>query len=416
VIVPIAAYVAASEVLWRASEASFFYEGGKYAIATIFLCSMVRLRLRRINRPAMIYFLVLLPSIILTVLAVDLRSARGLISFNLSGPLALAVSVLYLSQIRLTPQELVRVLGIMLGPLLGLAVVCSSATFGAEEIQFTAESNMQTSAGAGPNQVSSVLGWGIICAFLWAAFQRRSLRSIALAATVMLVCAVQAALTFSRSGIYQAGICIMIAMCFLIRDPRTLVKMGVFAVLAVLLSWCVVYPALDSFTGGKLSERYAKKGFSNRESIAQQDMILFIEHPLLGVGPGMGKTWRGKRFGGGNAAHTEFTRLFSEHGVSGVVALFALVGMGLNTLRTGGPAPAKALRSTALAYSFTFMAVAAMRVAMPGFLFGLAFVRLKPETRRWSAAIRPRAGSAHSFCGNAFAEIKSISPLAGRGF
>jgi hypothetical protein len=388
-IVMIAGYIAASEVLWRAAEAQVFYEGGKYAIAAIFLASMLRLRLYRLRWPAILYFLLLLPSIVMTMGELDLALVRGVLSFNLSGPLALAMSVLYLSQVRLTPAQLLRVLGIMLGPLIGLAAVCSSATFGVDDIQFTANSNYQTSAGAGPNQVSSVLGWGVTCAFLWLAFQRRSLLSAGLALGLMLVCAVQAALTFSRSGIWMSGICILAASCFLARDPRTAAKMAVLFVFVALLGWFVIVPALDHFTGGTLSERYAQKGFSNRENIAQQDLLLFAEHPILGVGPGMGKSWRKKEFGSGDVAHTEFTRLFSEHGILGFTALLSLLAMAGSRFLAKGSPQEKALRGTSLIYSFAFMAVTAMRVALPGFVFGLAFVGLAlPNNRSQFSAAR----------------------------
>src|ERR1043166_4214420 len=244
-IVMIAGYIAASEVLWRAAEAQVFYEGGKYAIAAIFLASMLRLRLYRLRWPAIIYFLLLLPSIAMTIGMVTPSVARGLISFNLSGPLAFTLSVLYLSQVRVKPTQLLRILSIMIGPLVGLAFVCSSATFGAEQIEFTTESNFQTSGGAGPNQVSSVLGWGIFCSFLWLAFQRRSLLSTALGLGVMLLCAIQAALTFSRSGIWMSGICILVALCFLARDPRTVAKMVLLSGIVALIGWVVIVPALE---------------------------------------------------------------------------------------------------------------------------------------------------------------------------
>ncbi len=376
-VVGIAAYIAASEVLWRACKAQVFYEGGKYAIAAVFLASMIRLRLWRMPWPVAIYFLLLLPSIAMTLLGSDLSLARGLISFNLSGPLALAVSVIYLSQTRLLPAALVRVLGTMLGPLLGLAVICSFATFGSDNVSFeSTESNFQTSAGAGPNQVSSVLGWAIVCSFLWANFQKRSLPSKVLAIAFMLFCAMQAALTFSRSGIWMGAIGVMAACFFLVRNRRTFVTTASVAVLALLLAWLVVLPALDRFTGGQVSARFAEKGFSNRENIATQDLILFAKHPVLGVGPGMGKFARKQEFGGGGAAHTEFTRLLSEHGILGVIAGLILFGMTLKQLALAGTPQAKALRVTALVFSFLFMAAAAMRVALPGFVLGLAFVTL----------------------------------------
>lgn len=389
-ILGIAGYIAASEVLWRATQAQVFYEGGKYAIAAVFLASLIRLRLRRIYWPAAVYFVLLLPSILLTVAGTNLPLARGLISFTLSGPLALAMSIIYLRQTRVTPSALIRVLGLMLGPLLGLAALCSVATFGSDDISFdSTESNFQTSAGFGPNQVSCVLGWAIVCAFLWVTLQKRSFVSQILAISLMLFCAMQAALTFSRSGIWMGAIGVMIASFFLMRTRRTFVNTAGVAVLAMLLAWLVVLPALDRFTGGQVSNRFAEKGFSNREAIATLDLILFAEHPVMGVGPGMGKYARKQEFGSGGAAHTEFTRLLSEHGIFGVIATLILFGIALRQFLLPGTPQAKALRVTTLAYSFAFMAAASMRVALPGFVMGLAFITLAIPGRRRSFPATP---------------------------
>jgi O-Antigen ligase len=210
----------------------------------------------------------------------------------------------------------------------------------------------------------------------------------------MFLCAMQAALTFSRSGIWMSGICILTALCFLARNPRTLLNIGMLAVVVAFLSWFLIVPALDGFTGGKLSERYAQKGFANRETIAQEDILLCAQHPILGIGPGMGKFWRAKEFGGGGAAHTEFTRLLSEHGSLGVLALLTLLGMSLTRFMTPGSAQEMALRGTAIIYSFLFMAVTAMRVAMPGFVFGLAFISLAPPGHRPALPTKQRVTAA----------------------
>ena len=193
--------------------------------------------------------------------------------------------------------------------------------------------NFQTSAGFGPNQVSeSTLGWGILAAFLWVAFQRPSLPSIGIAVSLMLFFAMQAALTFSRSGIWMGALSTFVAFAFLARNSRTLIMAVVIAVLVVPIGWFVIFPALDRFTGDKLSARFRDKGLTGRDTIALEELILFTEHPFLGVGPGMGETWRAKQFGDGNQAHTEFSRLLAEHGLLGVLALTVLFGMATGRL------------------------------------------------------------------------------------
>jgi O-antigen ligase len=187
--------------------------------------------------------------------------------------------------------------------------------------------------------------------------------------------------------------------------------MGIMAVFVALLGWLLIAPALDAFTGGKLSERYAKKGFSNRETIAQEDLQLFVGHPILGVGPGMGKFMRKKEFNSGGAAHTEFTRLLSEHGMLGVIALLALVGTASYRIMARGTSQEKALRATAIAYSFLFMAVTAMRVALPGFVFGLAFINFAIPRHR--GAIAKSASASETFVTErtpALAGIRTMRP------
>ena len=370
-----AGYIAGAEVLWRAAQARVFYEGGKYAICAVLLSSMFRLRLLQINKGALLYFVLLIPSAFVTLKGNDFQFARELLSFNLSGPFALAVCITYFGQVRVAPRELVDLLWTMLGPLLGLASICSIATFGTDDVSFeSTESNFQTSAGAGPNQVSSVLGWGVVCAFLWVNLTKRSFLATLVSVGMMLFFAMQAALTFSRSGVWMAMLGLMLASAFLVRNARALLVTGGLTLLVALLAWFLVLPFLDSYTGGQVSNRFAEEGFSNRDSIAKEDLLLFLENPVLGVGPGMGKYARAARFGSGGAAHTEFTRLFSEHGVFGVLALLVLLGVSSSKFVPRAPSHVKAVRYTALFYSFLFMCVTAMRVALPAFVLGLGFL------------------------------------------
>lgn len=394
-VLAIAAYVAASEVLWRTCKAHFFYEGGKYAIAAIFALSLIRIRIRRLPWLAVGYFLLLLPSIALTLTGTgDLVTTRGYVSFNLSGPLALAMSVIYIRQVQLPVEEIEMVLAKMIGPLVGLAAVCSFATFNADNLSFTAEANIQTSAGGAPDQVSSVLGWAILALFWWCSLRRRTPARTITALLLMLFCAMQAALTFSRSGIYLGAICIGAGIIFLLRDVRAMLATAAVGILAAVVGFFVIYPVLDNFTGGKLSERYAKKGYSNRDTIAKEDLILFAEHPVLGVGPGMGAESRGAEFQDHIVAHTEFTRLLSEHGIFGAAALCALATMAAGRLLAPGTLQIQAFRRCCILYSFLFMLVTAMRVAMPGFTFGLAFFATVPAAGRVNRPPRQHRHSA----------------------
>src|SRR5690606_7230684 len=131
--------------------------------------------------------------------------SRQTISFNLSGPLALAFCYLYFSQVRLSNMELNRVAWFTSLPIVSALTLASYNTATATTIEFTTEANFITSGGFGPNQVSAILGLGALMMFLLMIFtSHNSQRLVAIG--LMLAFLVQSALTFSRGGIYNTGI------------------------------------------------------------------------------------------------------------------------------------------------------------------------------------------------------------------
>jgi len=90
-----AAYIAGSEALWRMCQAAIFWEeSGKYAVLLIFAVALTRQRVRW-QALAVVYFVLLLPSIAIAPYELFSDEARQQISYNLSGPAALAMSVLF---------------------------------------------------------------------------------------------------------------------------------------------------------------------------------------------------------------------------------------------------------------------------------------------------------------------------------
>jgi O-antigen ligase len=102
---------------------------------------------------------------------------------------------------------------------------------------------------------------------------------------------------------------------------------------------------------------------------------LFVENPVFGVGPGGGEMNRALTWGRAKASHTEITRLPAEHGIFGVAALMLLFVLTVSrtlSLRNA-PVMQRALSVSFMAWAVAFSLHAAMRLAAPGFLFGLAF-------------------------------------------
>lgn len=370
-----AAYIAGSEVLWRMTGTGLFWELGKYAAALIFLLLFARLpHHRTTNWWALFYLGLLLPSGGLTVQNLGLTLARDAISFNLSGPFSLAVAILYFSSIRADSIDLEATIFALLAPIVGVLSICSYSTLTAGSIHFYAESNYVTSGGFGPNQVSAVLGLGAVLSLLLA-FQlsRPWMRWSFFGLTVWFL--VQGVLTFSRGGVINAVICIGFLGIHLVRQPR--VRAMVLSVLVVFtfLGATVIVPRLNDFTGGALQERYSSTSGGLRKTIVEEELDIWRDNPLLGVGPGMSKYYRSDMLGFEVASHTEFTRLMSEHGTLGLLALLVLVGISARAYVLAPTVLEKAWVSAFSGWTFIEMSHSAMRIVAISLLFGLAMIQ-----------------------------------------
>jgi hypothetical protein len=372
-------YLAASEVLWRMTSAGVFWEFGKYGVSAVLLLSLFRHRPKAWNWLAIAYFLLLIPSTLLTCTQVtDVFRLRAIISDSLSGPFSLFICALCLYQARLTVRQAGNLVLTMLGPLTGVAAICSYATarLGAD-YDFGSESNFDVTGGFGPNQVSSALGLAILFAFFWIQFHRGSRVNRFIGVALVLCFFAMAALTFSRTGVWMGLGTILVASAFIVRDRRRLLSAVASLVLLATVGYFVVFPMLDSLTSGKLSARFQEKGFTGREDIAKGDLELGLRHPVMGVGLGMVKQARARELGIGGAAHTEFTRLIAEHGLLGLLALGALLVMGLQALNGNRTTLGRAWAASLLAYSTLFMLASGMRLVAPALAFGLALIQIE---------------------------------------
>ncbi|HWQ93520.1 MAG TPA: O-antigen ligase family protein, partial [Clostridia bacterium] len=377
-----AAYIVAAEVLWRIAGGAIFWEFGKYSVSAILICSV----LRRGNAGKWMlptaYFLLLLPAILPTISVYGLGGARDPLSSNLSGPFCLAISLIYFSRVEFFWPQVSRVLEVSLGPLLAIAAICSSAAFNMTADDFGSESNFQASGGFGPNQVSSALGWGITVAFLWYLISRRTRWKLPVAGALLLFFVAQSALTFSRTGVFLGLFSIALGLAALAPNPRQAISMIAGAAILVAIAFFLILPALDAMTGGKLVDRFTEKGFSQRENIARADLKVFLRHPVLGTGVGLSRYARLREVGVGGMAHTEYTRLLSEHGLLGAFGLVLLGVAGIRALLKSGSPQERAFALSVLAAAYLFMAVAGMRLALPALALGLGTIRFRLTPHR----------------------------------
>lgn len=373
----VAAYIVGSDVLWRMTSARVFWEQGKYAIVAVMLVYLLRKQQFKSAGLPIFYFALLVVSIPLTLTSLPLNMARESISFNLSGPLSLAVSVIFFSQITLDWQDRAKLSQYLLAPVIGIGTIAVWKTSTTEHIAFTGESNFITSGGFGPSQVSAILGLGAFLLILLAVQQPSSFRRL-FPLGGSLVLATLSALTFSRGGIYNLAASLLVLGVFSLRNARLRNTLVPLLVIGYFVVNYLIYPQVDEFTGGMLTARFADTNTTGRYEIMQSNLKLWQQNPLLGVGPGMA-VYKGELVHGYlPGAHTEYSRLLAEHGALGLVSIILLISIALKAVRQLPQGLPRAWVAAMLAWPLTEMGHAAMRVAAVGFLFGLA-TALWPE-------------------------------------
>jgi len=363
-------YIAGAEVLWRMSDTGVFHEFGKYAVILLLLLAIVKWK-RPLKFLPIAFFVLLTPSILLTLSKVSLGQARQEISANLSGPLALAIAVLFFMDYKLSWPQLYRILRWITFPIISMSIVILIKILRSEYIYFTLNSNFTTSGGYGPNQVSAILGLGALCSLI-ILFIVRSGKSKLIFSVLFLLFTGQAVLTFSRGGIVNL---IVAAVPFLLIHYRNVFRnfgTFIFSILVVVVTFFILIPNLNVYTGGVLQQRYNDRDLTNRRNLVQGDLDAFLASPFVGVGPGMADEYYYKHIGISSASHTEYTRMLGEHGVLGILSLVTLVIILIRAFVSNQSSYSKTMVMTLAFWSLVEMTHSAMRIAAIALLVGIS--------------------------------------------
>lgn len=369
----VAAYMASADVFWRMTKAAVPWEYCKYAVVLLVLLIAVRRPVRvGLAQWASLYFFLLLPAVIETVQFFGVTDVlRKELSFNLSGPFALAAIVFLCSGLEGEFPDLGRLLGWMLMPIVSAFAIAFYSTATASTLIFRNQANFATSGGYGPNQVSAVLGLGaFLCLLLALNTNGRGLRIFVLGLGALLL--LQTLLTFSRGGAFNMVVASVLLSLHYIRRARARRILLVTLVLGGLLSFYLVLPRLNEWTAGSFSARFTNIDTTGRKSLAEADLRLFEDNLLMGVGAGLSKYERTNAFRQGIASHTEFTRLLAEHGLLGLLAFGILLLIGYQAYRLAPTVLAKGWVASLVGWSMAEMTHSAMRIAAISFVFGIA--------------------------------------------
>jgi hypothetical protein len=369
----VTAYIASAEVLWRMCRCPLPWEFGKYATCLVCLIGLLRSGSGRTAVAPLVYFGLQLPSIALVVGNSDLHQLRSDLSFYLSGPLSLTLTAVFFARLGMSLVEFTKLVLAFLGPTVGIASVAVFRISTAAFLRLSGGSNVSTSGGFGPNQVSAVLGLGSLLAVLAVMSLRRELVLRGLLLCLALLLAGQSALTFSRTGLYCACGSLLIAVLCGIQDPRLALRMTVGLGVTALVFYFGVFPFLVDFTKGGITKRFADTGTTGREELMKIDLDLWYHNPILGVGPGVSASSHVLHRGVALASHSELTRLLAEHGIFGLAALLLLLGMGCWNCVRAQTGLCRSIAVSLVAWALLYMFSNGVRIVTPCFLYGLSF-------------------------------------------
>jgi O-antigen ligase len=159
----------------------------------------------------------------------------------------------------------------------------------------------------------------------------------------------------------------------------------------------LVFIFSNNLSGNQLALRYSGETNSTLEGSREKDLTvlttgrwdilvtdwnIFQDHFMTGVGPGESKGIRPQYGYPAIAAHTEISRLFSEHGVGGFIIVLALFSFPFYWVRKQRSNFSKALTAALLMVSIGTMFHAAMRTNTTTVCFALACLPLIKSVSR----------------------------------
>jgi O-antigen ligase len=306
------------------------------------------------------------------------------------------LAVVFFQKQEVNKDNFVDILRLLLYPLVSVLTFTVLGSPSLEDVEFILGANFATSGGFGSNQVSTALGLGAFLVFiLWRKKEGFS-GYLWLDVVFLLLFVFRGLITFSRGGMIGGALGIIIFLLLdrgITGDGRVIKPVkAILTAIPVFIILAVTFTYANKVTGGLLSKRYQGETpgtlagrkektlnvfTSNRLQIFKDDLKLWKEHPILGVGVGASRYLRdeSKDF----LSHIEISRLLSEHGAMGLLYVLILFKLGWDIFKYQ-----KGMVYGAILISFYIIALfttfhSAMRTYVSPLLFGLSFLTIVDE-------------------------------------
>lgn len=387
-----AAYITGAEVLFRMTDASPIpiYEAGKYGVIGFILLGLFFSGTSRKSGPYWLYLLLLIPGIIYasSTLGYDTNFRKAII-FNLSGPFCLGIAALYCIDRKITRKQLQYIIWSLLMPTVALGVYLLFYTPDTRDILTGTGSNFAASGGFGPNQVSTAVGIGMFCLVVQLFTNSKNVIILIINLGLLSLLTYRGIVTFSRGGVLTALIISIAFILFYFKAVNFKTRKRIIGpILFLVLTASFTYVLTSVRTSGLIDKRYANKDAAGRVKedlstgrgeLISSELEAFFKYPLTGIGVGKIKEYREESQGISAASHNELSRMLSEHGISGLLALLIL-GVYPLIFRLGNRR--NFLFFSMLGFWFLTINHSSMRIAAPAFIYSLCLLNIVNEKKK----------------------------------
>ncbi|WP_339699822.1 O-antigen ligase family protein [uncultured Marixanthomonas sp.] len=384
-----AAYVTGFEVLSRMTGGAFTYEFAKYAVIGFLVLGMFYRGFTRTSWPYVFYLFLLIPGVLFSAINLNYNTDVGnAIGFNLSGPVCLGISALYCYNRKIPKERFASILHVLILPIISITIYLYFYTPSIRDALEGTASNFAASGGYGPNQVATVLGLGMFILFARLLTINKAFINIIDLLLLALV-SYRGIVTFSRGGIITAAICALVFLIFLYFFNKTESKRNIAVKVGV--TACVIFGiwVVSSITTlGLIDKRYSNENAAGelkedittgRSKLIASELEAFYEYPITGIGVGKVKEYRQNKTGVLSATHNELSRLLSEHGVFGFLAIIILL---ITPVLFWFANQSNPYLFAFLAFWFLTINHSSMRIAAPAFIYGLALLNITYEKKK----------------------------------
>jgi hypothetical protein len=301
---------------------------------------------------------------------------------------------------KITLKFLLGIFRMIILPLLSILVYITLKTPTFDDVSFKLGANFQTTGGFGSNQMSTILGLGMLLLSMAIIIQRKLFGHYFIDLFLAGYFLFRGLLSFSRGGIMVAFLAFGVFFYFL-KNSKILQlykirmkKINITKVFFIIVAFSLVFIIADNLTHGALLLRYkgetggTLRGETERSlntmttgrwDIMITDLKMWRDYPVFGVGGG-NSTYLRPNYGYRQiVAHTESSRLLADQGMFGLLINLIILFYIPYYLLVSRNSVEKAFLLSLFVLGILTSFHASMRTFVTPFFVGLSAVHIYPS-------------------------------------